>query len=119
MYLSLRFPVHKRREPGLMASSSSKFNIPRFSKIHRADIKLYKSLIKWPEKEEKWEQETKGGNKRVSPSHTKGLEMKPFLLLCLKQEQSLNWTEVQQVSSFLRWRWPRSERGTYDLSDLY
>lgn len=51
MYPSLKFLVYKRRELGLVAESSSNFNIPRFSNIHRAGIKLYKSLIKWQEKE--------------------------------------------------------------------
>lgn len=74
MYLSLKFIVYKRRELGLMAKSSSNFNIPRFSKIHRAGIKRCKSPIKWQEKEEKWEQGTKEGNKRAFPLHTKGLE---------------------------------------------
>lgn len=74
MYPSLKFLVYKRRELGLVAESSSNFNIPRFSKIHRAGIKLYKSLIKWQEKEDKGEQRTEEGNERASPSHTKRLE---------------------------------------------
>ena len=71
---SLKFLVYKRRELGLTAKNSSNFNIARFSKIHRAGIKCCKSLIKGQEKEEKWEQGTKEGNKRAFPSHTKGLE---------------------------------------------
>lgn len=47
MYLSLKFLVYKRRDLGSMAENPSNFNIPRFSKTHRAGIKRRQSLIKW------------------------------------------------------------------------